>query len=129
MLESDAIPDGMEEKTMEDATDGAEGNVVDMRNRAPAPGRVTVPITIDVDETSFVTHGRHETCGAVVIVTDAVVWTDQAPAARVIAFGSGDIARMLSARINQDMTPLRANASWDGVCWNIENLLSDMKAA
>lgn len=114
---------------MEDATDGTDGSVVDMRNRTTAPKRVTVPITLEFDGSSFLSHGRDADDGTVVIITDAVVWTEQAPAARVLAFGSGSTARMLCARINQDMTPLRAKASWDGVCWNIESIIHEAKAA
>jgi hypothetical protein len=120
----------MEEKTMDDdAKDANDGNVVGMRDRRTAPQPTPVQITLDLDETSFVSHGRHASDGTVVILTDAVVWTDSAPAARVVAFGAGNVARMLSARINQDMMPVRATASWDGVCWNVEAILSDAKAA
>lgn len=113
----------------DDAGSASNDNVVGLRASTTVPQRTTVEITLDFDDSSYLTHGRHVEDGTVVILSDAVVWTEKAPAARVVAFSSGSAARMLSARINQDMTPLRAYASWDGVCWNIESIINDAKAA
>ena len=114
---------------MDQDNDASDDNVVGMRTSTTVAKRTTVEITLEFDESSFLSHGRDAEDATVVILSDAVVWTEQAPAARVLAFSSGRTAQMLCARVNQDMTPLRAKASWDGVCWNIESIIHEAKAA
>jgi hypothetical protein len=100
---------------------GADG-VVGLRGDAPIGRPVSAAVALDFDESSFLSHGRDSEGDTAVILTEIVVWTDQAPAARSIAFGSGRIARMMIARVLQDMTPIRTTAAWDGVCWHVQSI-------
>jgi hypothetical protein len=105
----------------EQTAHGADG-IVGLRGEAPIGRPVPAAVVLDFDESSFLSHGRDSEGDTAVILTEIVVWTDQAPAARSIAFGSGAIARMMIARVLQDMTPIRTTSAWDGVCWHVQSI-------
>lgn len=107
----------MEEQTAH----GADG-IVGFRGEAHIARPVTTSMVLDFDQASFLSHGRDNEGETAVILTEIVVWTEQSPAARSIAFGSGAVARMMIARVLQDMTPIRTTAAWDGVCWHVQTI-------
>lgn len=109
---------------MEEQTAHGAGGIIGLRGEAPIGRPVTTAVVLDFDEASFLSHGRDSEGDTAVILTEIVVWTDQTPAARSIAFGSGAIARMMIARVLQDMMPIRATAAWDGVCWHVQTIES-----
>lgn len=86
-------------------------------------------VLIDCDEGTFLSRGSTRKGEPAAVLTHAKVSMPILPLCepeRAIVLACGPTAAMMSARAEQGETPIRARAVYDGSCWEVLSLLSEM---
>ena len=92
-------------------------------------GRQVREIAIDCDGETFLSSGRTRKGNPATVLTQALVSMPVLPLCapeRAIVLSSDASARMVAARAAQGETPIRARAVFDGICWEVLSILSDV---
>lgn len=86
-------------------------------------------VLIDCDRETFLSRGSTRKGEPATVLTHAMVSMPILPLCgpeRAIVLACGPTAAMVSARAEQGETPIRARAVYDGACWEVLSLLSEM---